>query len=180
MNIELEKQRRISTQDIYDIISFAVDAAEDNGFINSFILERALYEFAAIIVFPERKEEIASLVAENINTAWDVLLDDGTIDILYDDYKVEMEMLAGNARIWVEDFSTYLHSARGLLNSFQETSGNIVDQAVRALKQSAEESGVEEILDIADKWGMNRESIKESKKLTVINGGAEDSLFVED
>lgn len=180
MNLDTDKIRTLSTQDMYDIISFAVDAAEDNGFVNSFILERALYEFAAIVLFPNRKDEISALVAENINTAWDILLDDGTIDMLDKEYQEDMELLANYASRWAEEFTDYLHSARGLLNSFQMISGDIMNQAVKTLQQSAQDTGISQVLEIADEWGMNREDT--DSRLKVVDGKQEsdsNSLFTK-
>jgi hypothetical protein len=46
-----------------------MDAADDNGFINSFIFERALYCYAAIMLYPEHKEELAELATSNLIAA---------------------------------------------------------------------------------------------------------------
>lgn len=154
-DLNLEKTRRLSTQDMYDIISFAVDSAVDNGFVNSFIFGRALYLYAAIILVPDRKDEIAHAVAENINTAWDTFIADGTIEDIANEYSVELEALAEQAETWLDEFTAYTHSARGLLNTIQEFSGDIVQAAVNQLKQASSESGVQEVLNIADRWGMN-------------------------
>ena len=68
INLEIEKSLTLSAQDHYDIISFAIDAADDNGFINSFVFERALYCYTFIILNPERKDELSPIAAENILT----------------------------------------------------------------------------------------------------------------
>ena len=155
INLTEEKERKLTTQDMYDILHFAVQSAEDNGFVNSFIFERALYEYAAIILFPDRKEEIGRMVAENINNAWDALVQDGTIDKLLDDYSLDMHILADEGNIWLEEYTKYLHSARGLLNTFQMFSGDIVNAAVERFKTVSDDANVQQVLDIADRWGMN-------------------------
>ena len=60
INLENEKSLALDAQERYDIIGFAMDAADDNGFINSFVFERALYCFAAIVLYPEHKDKIVS------------------------------------------------------------------------------------------------------------------------
>ena len=50
---------------------------------------------------------------------------------------------------------------RSLLNTIQEFSGDIVAAAVDQFKNAANETGVQEALEIADKWGMNNEVAKE-------------------
>ena len=42
IDFEKEKSLALDAQERYDIIAFAMDAADDEGFINSFIFERAL------------------------------------------------------------------------------------------------------------------------------------------
>lgn len=160
MSIDLnkEKERKLSTQDIYDIIHFAVQSAEDNGFVNSFIFKHALYEYAAIILFPDRKEEIGAMIAENANDAWDKLLADGTIEKLNDEFSLDMDILADEGEVWIDEYTKYLHSARGLLNTFQMFSGDIVSAAVERFQQASDNENVKQILDIADKWGMNNTS----------------------
>lgn len=69
INLDLEKTLALDAQERYDVISFAVDAADDNGFINSFILERALYVYAAIMLYPEKKDEVSSLIVNNLISA---------------------------------------------------------------------------------------------------------------
>ena len=106
MNLEFEKQRKLSTQDMYDILAFAVDAAEDNGFMNSFVFERAMYEYAAIMVFQEDKEILAPKVAQNVNTAWDYMLEEGYIDRLIEEYQPELDMLADCGGRWMEEYTS--------------------------------------------------------------------------
>ena len=74
----LETTRKLTSQDIYDIIHFSAQSAEDNGFVNQYVFERALYAYAAIILYPDRKEEIGRMVSNNILDAWDALVSDGT------------------------------------------------------------------------------------------------------
>ena len=49
INLDVEKQRKLSTQDMYDILHFAAQSAEDNGFVNSFVFERALLRLFYIL-----------------------------------------------------------------------------------------------------------------------------------
>lgn len=58
IDISFEKERSIKTQDMYDIISFAIESANEGGFINTFVLERAIYVYTALILNEEKREEI--------------------------------------------------------------------------------------------------------------------------
>lgn len=159
-----EEDKKLTTQERYDILDFSVQAAEDNGFINTFIFSRAIYLFAAIVLLPERKDEIAGLVAESITTAWDALIADGTIQDLHKNYKQDLDYLADEGQVWIEDFTAYLHSARGLLNTLQDFSGTIVQQAAEALQKNADSAGVSQVLEIADNWGMNNKPLPTPKE----------------
>lgn len=155
INLDLEKICKLSCMEQYEIMDFAMQAAEDNGFINSFIFERALYLYAAIVLFQERKEEIAAAIAESLPQAWTKFVEDGTIEQLINDYPDDMNMLADNAQRWYDEYVTYAHSARGLLDTIKIFSGDIVESAANRLVNSTD-GDISKILDIADSWGMNR------------------------
>lgn len=172
INLEQEKQRSLSTQEIYEIIDFAVQAAEDNGFINTFVFERALYLFAAIRLQEDRKDEIAELITESPNKAWDALLEDGTIEQLLSDYKLDLDILADAGAQWIKDYTEYAHSARGLLDEVKTFSGDIVEGAVNQLKQYTDNDSIQRVIDTANSWGLNNNIELSNRKYT-----SENSLF---
>lgn len=158
---ETETAKKLTSQDMYDIIHFAAQSAEDNGFVNQFIFERALYAYAAIILYPDRKEEIGSMVSNNILDAWDALLADGTIADMNENFAVDMDALGRIGSVWLDDYIKYLQSARGILSSFQEFSGDIIQTAVEKFKTVSDEVGANQVLEIANNWGMNNNPEKE-------------------
>ncbi len=155
IDLEYEKNRKLSTQDMYDIVSFAADASYDNGFLNEFIFERALYVFSAIVFYSEDKEELVSVAAKNINDAWDKIVEEGILDKMKDEYEIDLDKIADIGKIWFEDYREYTLSARGLLNNLQEFSGDIIKNAMNQLKKTSQEEGISQVLELADKWGMN-------------------------
>lgn len=161
INLVFEEEKVLSTQDIYEIINFSLQAAEENGFLNSFIFERALYLFAAICLYQDRKDELTPLIAANINTAWDTLIKDGTIEEMLENYQKDLDNLAEQGKLYFDEYNAYSLSARGLLNNIQEFTGDIVYQAKEALQKSSQETGVSQLLEIADNWGMNSDILKE-------------------
>lgn len=173
LDLNKEKTSALSSAAQFDIITFAIQAAEENGFLNSFIFERALYCFAAIVLNDDRKDEISSLVAKGIIEAWERLVEDGTIDELVINYAEALDDLSENAQRWFEEYNKYTISARGLLNTIQELSGTIVQNAATQLRDASTESGVFDILKIADEWGMNNRLPMEEKIETKL----EDSLL---
>lgn len=158
---ETETAKKLTSQDMYDIIHFAAQSAEDNGFVNQFVFERALYAYAAIILYPERKEEIGRMVSNNILDAWDALLADGTIEDMNKNFAVDMDALGQIGSVWLDDYIKYLQSARGILSSFQEFSGDIIQTAVEKFKTVSDEVGANQVLEIANNWGMNNNPEKE-------------------
>lgn len=160
---ETETAKKLTSQDMYDIIHFAAQSAEDNGFVNQFVFERALYAYAAIILYPDRKEELGRIVSDNILDAWDALLTDGTIADMNENFAVDMDALGRIGSVWLDDYIKYLQSARGILSSFQEFSGDIIQTAVEKFKTVSDEVGANQVLEIANNWGMNNNPEKEVK-----------------
>lgn len=158
---ETETAKKLTSQDMYDIIHFAAQSAEDNGFVNQFVFERALYAYAAIIIYPDRKEELGRIVSDNILDAWDALLADGTIADMNENFAVDMDALGRIGSVWLDDYIKYLQSARGILSSFQEFSGDIIQTAVEKFKTVSDEVGANQVLEIANNWGMNNNPEKE-------------------
>lgn len=171
IQLDAEKKRKLSTQDMYDILHFAAQSAEDNGFINQFVYERALYAYAAVILYPDRKQELAAAISNNILDAWDVLIKDGTVENMDKDFSIDMEELARNGSIWLTDYSGYLQSLRGVFSSFQIFSNDMVDSAVNRFKNTFNDNKAEEVLNILDKWGMSNNLEKEEpKNINKLNG----------
>lgn len=159
----LETTRKLTSQDIYDIIHFSAQSAEDNGFVNQYVFERALYAYAAIILYPDRKEEIGRMVANNILDAWDALVSDGTVLDMETNFSADLKILGDVGSVWLDDYIKYLQSARGIFSTFQTFSGDIIESTVNRFKDAFNENDAKTVLEIADKWGMNNTPKDESK-----------------
>lgn len=159
----LETTRKLTSQDIYDIIHFSAQSAEDNGFVNQYVFERALYAYAAIILYPDRKEEISRMVSNNILDAWDALVSDGTTSDMEKNFSSDIKILGEVGSVWLDDYIKYLQSTRGIFSTFQTFSSDIVESTVNRFKNAFNESDAKTVLEIADKWGMNNTSKDESK-----------------
>lgn len=159
----LETTRKLTSQDMYDIIHFSAQSAEDNGFVNQYVFERALYAYAAIILYPDRKEEIGRIVSNNILDAWDTLVSDGTFSDMEQNFSADLKILGEVGSVWLDDYIKYLQSARGIFSTFQTFSGDIVESTVNRFKDAFNENDAKTVLEIADKWGMNNTPKDESK-----------------
>ena len=157
LDIALEKEKTLSTQEMYEILDFAVQAAEDNGFINSFVFVRAMYMYAAIRLYEDRREELQQMINSDLLGSWDELVKDGTIENMNKDFYVDMNLLADYGQVWMDEFTAYAHSARGLLNTIQEFSADIVEQATQRLSSVISNDDVKKVTDIAQEWGLNND-----------------------
>lgn len=153
IDMKFESSRKLSTQDIYDIIDTTVRLAEDDGFINEFILERVLYECMALVVLPNRKDEIVELMEKSPLSAWDTLVEDGTIEMLCKDYRQEITCISGLTTRWVASYSEHIHSMRGMLSYMND----LTSKLTKTLEEKVKGSDIPKVLEVADKWGMNNE-----------------------
>ena len=157
-DVDYEKTKKLTTEQITLIFDFAAQAASDNGYINSFIFERAVCVFAAQVLYPEKQELIASAIGTgyDIRLAFDNLIKDGTIEKMLGDYKDEMEHLFEDGSIWLEEVAKFQQSVRGILDSINTLSGDIVKTAAEQLQKAA--SGDAQIIqEFANKWGLDRD-----------------------
>ena len=150
ISLEFEANAHLDTKDRYDIITFAMEAADDNGFINSFVFERALFVYAAIILYPERKEDLVEKASSNILQTWQDLVDDDTIKEMFDNYPDDIKVLGEESAAWYSEYADWAHSARGILNTIETLSGDVLNRAATRLQSTAQESGVLEVLQVAD------------------------------
>ena len=69
---------------------------------------------------------------------------------MLESYKDDLDQLAEEGWSWFEEYNNYILSARGVLSFAQEFSGDIVSSAATVLKDTMEETGAKNIIDIAD------------------------------
>lgn len=154
IDLELEKTRKLTTEQITMILDFATQAANDEGFMTKFVFDRAVMVFAAISLYPERKEEISGVIGTNydIRLAFDALVADGTFDRMCKDFSLDVDNLLEIGDTWYEEAKTFEHSARGVISTVSNLSGSITQAAFEKLSQVASNGG-DDILEFAKKYG---------------------------
>lgn len=159
MNIEQEKNNVFTPQETYDIISAAIDMADDEGFVNSYVFERALYVCAARILYEDRIDEINSSLLENGSplVTWKTLLDDGTIDQMIAEHEQSLDYLASLGELWFEEYAENAHSLRSLVDVIQVLMDGLAGNAMKQLDMFKQDADVQNVIDIADKWGLDRD-----------------------
>lgn len=165
IDYQYEVDKKLTTKQICQIEDFAAQAANDEGFLNSFVFERALMVFAAQVLYEDKREQIADAIGGgyDICMAFDMLVKDGTISKLINEYPEDVQQLSRIGATWFNEVQTFEHSPRGILNSISTMSGDIVQAAAQQLKETASDD-VKFIEDFAKKWGLDRELAAEEMK----------------
>lgn len=158
MNLEQEKNNIFTPQEIYEIISTAIDMADDEGFINSYVFERALYVCAARIIYEDKNEEINTSLLEDGSPliTWKKLLDDGTIDQMLAEHSESLDYLASLGESWFEEYTEAAHSLRSLIDVIQTFTDGMAGNIGKQLDMFKQDADVQNVIDIADKWGLDR------------------------
>lgn len=159
MHIEQEKNCVFSPQETYEIISTAIDMADDNGFVNSYVFERALYVCAARIIYDDRFDEINASLIENGSplVTWKELLDDGTIDQMITEHNESLDYLASLGQNWFEEYTEAAHSLRSLVDVIQTLMDGMAGNIGKQLDAFKQDADVQNVINIADKWGLDRD-----------------------
>lgn len=155
MDIAKEKDRVLTTQDVYDILNFSIQQADNDGFVSSYIFERAMYCYAAILLYEDRKEELISMISTNLLDAWDSLIKDGTIENMFEFYNADCDYLSYEGESWFYEYVEYATSMRGIMDTFQTTIGDASMQMTEQFQAAMKNPQLQEVNEIADKWGMN-------------------------
>lgn len=156
IDLEYEKTKHLTTEQRSMILDFASQAASDGGLIHYFIFERAIYVFAAQVLYPEKKEIISEAIGKgyDIRLAFDKIVEDGIAEDMNDKYKQDVDSLLDEGKSWCKECYDYEHSARGLLDTATAYSGDIVKAAAERLQEAA--SGDVQVVErFAKNWGFN-------------------------
>lgn len=158
MNLEQEKNCVFTPQETYEIISAAIDMADDDGFVNSYVFERALYVCAARVFYEDKVDEINTSLIENGSPliTWKELLDNGTIDQMIAEHQESLNYLASFGQNWFEEYTEAAHSLRSLVDVIQVLMSNMAENMGKQLDMFKQDADVKNVIDIADKWGLDR------------------------
>lgn len=158
MNLEQEKNSVFTSQEAYEIISAAIDMADDEGFVNSYVFERALYVCAARVIYEDKTEQINTSLLENGSPliTWQQLLEDGTIDQMMAEHLESLDYLASLGEVWFEEYTEAAHSLRSLIDVIQTFTDGMAGNMGKQLDMLKQDAGVQNVIDIADKWGLDR------------------------
>ncbi len=163
----------LTTKQVESIFDFAAQAAEDNGLMSRYVFRRAVLVFAASVLYPDKADEITSNLGPqyDISAIYDKLNEEGFVEKMYDEHPDEVDYLLTLGEEWFDDTQSYVHSARGLLDSLNTVSGDIVKNAYEQLQAAAKSADVQKVLNIGEALGVSRKqdtSIRDSGKLHAV------------
>lgn len=157
INLELEKSRTLTTEQITMVLDLAAQAASDGGFVVTYIFERAIMVFAAQVFYPEKKDELAEMIGNgyDIRLAFDTIVSNGLLEQMMDEYKIDLDILFTEGETWLKEVKDFQQSARGILDSINTLSGDIVQAATQKLQEVAA-GDVSIVQEFANRWGFDR------------------------
>ena len=156
INIEEVLNCPLTSQEIYDMINSCLEEAEDNGFLNQFVFERALVCHEVLLLIEDLDDIDGPMVAENPLTAFDHFLEMGYIQNLIKNHTATVDYIGKVAAQYFEDYEKYLLSIGGVLNKAEIFSSEVLQNMAGQVNAVIQNDDIKETLHIADEWGMNR------------------------
>ncbi len=147
----------LNSQTMYDMINSCLEAAEDNGFLNQFVFERALTCHEVLQLIEDLDDIDGPMVAENPLTAFDHFIEMGYVDQLAKNYADTVAYIGQVAAQYFEDYEKYLLSIGGVLNKAEIFSSEVLQNMAGQVSEITNNEGVRKTLQIADEWGLNRQ-----------------------
>lgn len=160
INIEEVLNCPLTSQEIYDMINSCLEEAEDNGFLNQFVFERALVCHEVLLLIEDLDDIDGPMVAENPLTAFDHFLEMGYIQNLIKNHTDTVTYIGKVAAQYFEDYEKYLLSVGGVLNKAEIFSSEVLQNMAGQMNDLTKNGDIQETLKIANEWGMNRQPAK--------------------
>lgn len=167
MNLKQLTELKLNSQEQYNIINNALQAANDNGFLDEFIFERALICYEVLELIEDLDESNIEKVVNNPLTAFDDFIEKGLVQELIDNYNEDVSYLADIAARYFEDYNAYLLSFGGAMTQVEGLSTDNLDTLTEQFAQFMQNDKVNETLQIADEWGLNRAPTPNKKEDTI-------------
>lgn len=162
MNLGAELERfddvksSVSSKDICDIIETAINLCEVDGYFNPFGFKTIVYLYLAIYLYKDKAEDIRkSIQDDGVFAAYDRLLKDGTFKDMITNHAFELYLVEANAPECFEKYSTYVTSARGIMDGMSEVSGESIQEMLEKITSLSTGDNIKKVFDIAEKWNLD-------------------------
>jgi len=186
LDLNFEIISPLTSQERYEIIDFALEAANDNGFLNQYVFEQAFWCKVATYLVDDINDEIVDMVNRNPMEAWDKMIKEEILQTLFNQYQEltistidgvvsYLDYLGNIATQYFNDYKEYLLSFGGALSQTDMMSSDNLDTFTKELQDFMNNDNTLKTLNIADEWGMNNKVQEERipKKIEL----PEESLF---
>lgn len=150
LNIEQIKNCPLTSQEIYDMINSCLEEAEDNGFLNRFVFERALVCHEVLLLIEDLDELDGPMVAENPLKAFNHFIEVGYVDQLIEHFGEVVEYIGQIATPYYDDYEKYLLSVGGVLNKAEILSSKVLQNMAGQVQNVIENDDIKQTLHIAD------------------------------
>lgn len=150
INIEEVLNCPLTSQEIYDMINSCLEEAEDNGFLNQFVFERALVCHEVLLLIEDLDDIDGPMVAENPLTAFDHFLEMGYIQNLIKNHTDTVTYIGKVAAQYFEDYEKYLLSIGGVLNKAEIFSSEVLQNMAGQMNDLTKNGDIQETLKIAN------------------------------
>ena len=141
----------LTSQQIYDIINACLEAAEDNGFLNRYVFDCAIFCHLVLNLIEDLDEIDGPMVAENPVSAFDHFLKKGYLNQLVDNYKVFINRyFLVMAKDYFNDYKEYLLSIGGVLNKAEIFSSQVLQNMAGQVNEVMQNDDIKKTLHIAD------------------------------
>jgi hypothetical protein len=150
INIEEVLNCPLTSQEIYDMINSCLEEAEDNGFLNQFVFERALVCHEVLLLIEDLDDIDGPMVAENPLTAFDHFLEMGYVQNLVKNHTATVDYIGKIAAQYFEDYEKYLLSIGGVLNKAEIFSSEVLQNMAGQMQNVMENDDIKQTLHIAE------------------------------
>ena len=150
INIEEVLNCPLTSQEIYDMINSCLEEAEDNGFLNQFVFERALVCHEVLLLIEDLDDIDSPMVAENPLIAFDHFLEMGYIQNLIKNHTDTVTYIGKVAAQYFEDYEKYLLSIGGVLNKAEIFSSEVLQNMAGQMNDLTKNGDIQETLKIAN------------------------------
>lgn len=169
IDLVFEKDDIFSAQDKYDIINFALAAAEESGFLNRFVFERALWLFA-MYALDKDNAELRNELLTNILMAWDKYCKNGDLEKFQQEYAASLDNLGAEADLIYEEYQQYAISIKGSIDGLQLVGDDTIQAALTKFQSLKDDQDVQRIMKISESWGMERPDFIEDSLFSAEEG----------
>lgn len=161
INLENEKASAVAAKEMNELLAFAIGEAENDGFINQYVFERAAYVFLYLLLCEEEdeKKKVGDAIdLDGVLVTWTNLVKDGKIEEMVKSHDVEVQLTIDACDRVFKDYLDYSKSIRATFAGFQSSSARAMKETMKQLSETISSEQYKDVLDIAEKWGMSNDA----------------------